>query len=78
FGAAAALVHPAGERLADPAGLLAELLERVEPTARRLGGDALLGPLEGLDQAGDQLALGRSEGLLSLCGRLVELTYDGL
>lgn len=78
FGADAALVHPDGGRLADPAALLVELLERVEPTARRLGGDALLGPLEGLDQAGDQLALGRSEGLPSLCGRLVELTYDGL
>jgi glutamate---cysteine ligase / carboxylate-amine ligase len=78
FGAAAGLVHPDGTRLCDPAGLLAELLERVEPWARRLRGDVLLGPLEGLDQAGDQLALGRSEGLPALCEHLVELTYDGL
>jgi len=78
FGATAGLVHPDGGRIAEPAGLLAELLERVEPTARRLGSGTLLGPLEALDQAGDQLALGRSEGLPSLCGRLVELTYDGV
>jgi carboxylate-amine ligase len=78
FGAAAGLVHPEGGRLSDPAGLLAELLERVAPWARRLGSNVLLGPLENLDQAGDQLALGRSEGLGSVCGRLVELTYDGL
>ena len=78
FGTAAGLVHPDGGRLAEPAGLLAELLERLEPTARRLGSEALLGPLEGLDQAGDQLALGRSEGLPSVCRRLVELTYYGL
>jgi len=78
FGAAAGLVHPDGARLCQPTGLLAELLERVEPTARRLGSEGLLAPLEGLDQAGDQLALGRSEGLPSLCRWLVELTYDGL
>lgn len=78
FGAAAGLVHPDGARVSDPAALLAEVLERVGPTARRLGSDALLAPLEGLDQAGDQLALGRADGLPSLCRRLVELTYDGL
>jgi carboxylate-amine ligase len=78
FGAAAGLVHPEGGRLCEPAGLLAELLERVEPTARRLGSDALLEPLEGLDQAGWQTAVGRSEGLDALGGRLVELTYDAL
>ncbi len=78
FGAAAGLVHPDGGRLCEPAGLLAELLERVEPTARRLGVDALLGPLEGLDQAGWQTEIGRREGLHTLCGSLVELTYDGL
>ena len=78
FGAAAGLVHPSGGRLSEPRALLAELLERVEPTARRLGSDALLGPLDGLDQAGRQVSLGRSEGLPSLSGRLVELTYDGV
>jgi len=78
FGAAAGLVHPDGGRLSEPAALLAELLERVEPTARRLGSDELLAPLEGLDQAGRQVSLGRGDGFPSLCGRLVELTYDGL
>jgi glutamate---cysteine ligase / carboxylate-amine ligase len=78
FGLAAGLVHPEGTRVAAPADLLAELLERVAPSARRLGSDRLLRPLEGLDQARDQLALGREGGLGSLCGRLLELTYDGL
>ena len=78
FGRAAGLVHPERMRLASPAALLAELLERVEPTARRLGGDAVVRRLERLDQSGDQLGLGRGAGLRALCGRLVELTYDGL
>jgi carboxylate-amine ligase len=78
FGAAAGLVHPDGGRLCEPAALLAELLERLSPEARRLGSDGLLAPLDGLDQAGDQLGLGREAGLRPLCGRLVELTYDGL
>lgn len=78
FGAEAALVHPEGGRTASPAELLAELLERVEPAAQRLEGADHLATLEGLDQAGEQLELGRREGLRSLCGRLVALTYDGL
>jgi hypothetical protein len=50
----------------------------VEPTARSLGSADLLGGLEGLDQAGAQLELGRRDGLRSLCETLVALTYDGL
>jgi len=78
FGAAAALIHPDEERLAAPAELLAELLERVEPSARRLGSADLLGRLDSLDQAGAQLEIGRRDGLETLCGTLVALTYDGL
>ena len=78
FGAAAGLIHPEEDRLASPAELLAELLERVKPTARSLGSADLLGRLEGLDQAGAQLELGRRDGLRSLCETLVALTYDGL
>jgi carboxylate-amine ligase len=76
FGAGAGLVHPEERRLCSPQELLAELLARVEPTARELGSAELLGPLEGLDQAGDQVAAGRAEGLRALCERLVALTYD--
>jgi len=78
FGTAAGLIHPEEERLATPAELCAELLERVEPAARNLGSVDLLGRLDGLDQAGAQLELGRREGLRSLCETLVALTYDGL
>jgi glutamate---cysteine ligase / carboxylate-amine ligase len=77
FGAAAGLIHPSEGRLATPAELLAELLEAVEPTARELGSADLLGRLDGLDQAGAQLEIGRRDGLESLCGTLVALTYDG-
>jgi glutamate---cysteine ligase / carboxylate-amine ligase len=78
FGGEAGLIHPEEERLATPAELLAELLERVEPTAQGLGSGDLLGRLDGLDQAGTQLEIGRRDGLGSLCGTLVALTYDGL
>jgi carboxylate-amine ligase len=78
FGPGALLVHPDGERARTAAGLLAEVVELVRPTARRLGSDGLLGALDGIDQAGAQLALGRAEGLRPLCERLVALTYDGL
>ena len=78
FGADAGLVHPEAGRLCTPGELLAELLERLEPVARRLGADDLVGGLEGLDQAGTQLEIGRSDGVRALCERLVALTYDGL
>jgi carboxylate-amine ligase len=38
----------------------------------------LLDGLDGLDQAGEQLEVGRDEGLRALRERLVELTYDDL
>ena len=74
FGAAAELVHPDGSRLVAVPELLAELLERLAPTVDRLGSGELLRPLEGLAQADAQLDLGRREGLLPLCERLVSLT----
>lgn len=78
FGADAALVHPTGGRTASPAELLAELLERVTPAAERLGCADELTVLEGLDQAGEQVELGRREGLPALCRHLLALTYHGL
>jgi glutamate---cysteine ligase / carboxylate-amine ligase len=69
FGPEAELVHPEGERLTSARQLLAELGKLLEVD---------VGGLAGLDQAGDQLALGRREGLRSLEERLVALTYDGL
>jgi glutamate---cysteine ligase / carboxylate-amine ligase len=65
FGKEAKLVHPSGERLAAIPELLDELAGRV--------GDAAA-PVRELDQAGLQLALGRGEGLRSVCERLVALT----
>ena len=78
FGLDAGLVHPETGRLCSPRELLAELIGRVEPTARRLDGGDLLDELDGLDQAGAQLEAGRSAGIGDLCRRLVGLTYDGL
>jgi carboxylate-amine ligase len=69
FGPEAELVHPDGERLASARDLLAELGVLLEVE---------LGGLTGLDQAGEQLALGRRKGLRSVEERLVALTYDGL
>ncbi len=78
FGRSAGLVHPETAELVSAGELLAELLERVEPTAHRLGGEPLLAGLEGVDEAADQLSLGRRSGLRALGERLVALTYDGL
>jgi gamma-glutamyl:cysteine ligase YbdK (ATP-grasp superfamily) len=66
FGREARLIHPDASRLATVPELLDEL-------ARRLGVETV-DPLRELDQAGEQLELGRREGLGSLCERLVELT----
>jgi gamma-glutamyl:cysteine ligase YbdK (ATP-grasp superfamily) len=63
FGREAELVHPDGSRLVSVPALLEELAERV-------GLDGVTVP----DQAGEQLDIGRAEGLDSLCRRLVELT----
>jgi carboxylate-amine ligase len=66
FGREARLIHPAGERLATVSDLLDGL-------TGRLGAD-VVEPVRGLDQAAEQLRLGRGEGLHSLCRRLVEAT----
>lgn len=74
FGRDAELLHPDDSRLVSAPDLLAELFERVAPTARRLGSEDLLAPLETLAQADEQLALGREQGLSALGRRLVALT----
>jgi len=56
-------VHPDGSRLVSVPDLVGEL-------AARLGTDWSATT----DQAGEQLELGRREGLDSLCRRLVDLT----
>ena len=63
FGRKAELVHPDGSRLVSVPDLVGEL-------AARLGTDWSATT----DQAGEQLELGRREGLDSLCRRLVDLT----
>jgi carboxylate-amine ligase len=73
FGRDARLIHPDGTRLVPVPELLDELFARVGAKAEELGGAPLLDPLAGLDQAGEQLELGRREGLDALCRRLVAL-----
>jgi len=63
FGRQAELVHPDGSRLASVPELVEELTERLGAQGPDLS-----------DQAGEQLELGRSDGLESLCRRLVDLT----
>jgi glutamate---cysteine ligase / carboxylate-amine ligase len=74
YGRRARLMHPDGTRLATVPELLAELLERVGPRAEEFGRADVLRPLVELDQATEQLELGRDEGLETLCRRLIELT----
>jgi glutamate---cysteine ligase / carboxylate-amine ligase len=69
FGPSAELVHLDREEIASARDLLAEL-------GRSL--DVDVGELAGLDQAGEQLELGRRAGLRPLNERLVALTYDGM
>jgi carboxylate-amine ligase len=66
FGRDARLIHPDGTRLVAVPELLDELAERV--------GSGAVEPVKELDQAGEQLALGRTSGLESVCERLVALT----
>lgn len=66
FGTQAGLIHPRAGELRGPLELLAEL-----------GVDGIAG-LDGLDQAREQLEVGRGEGLRALRERLVALTYDQL
>ena len=63
FGHEAELVHPDGSRLVPVPELLAELAERVGSQAPDVP-----------DQAGEQLEVGRADGLESVCRRLAELT----
>jgi carboxylate-amine ligase len=73
FGHEAELIHPGGDDLLAASGLLEGLLDRLELP------DALdVKTLRGRDGAGEQLAVGRTEGLRALGERLVTLTYDGL
>jgi carboxylate-amine ligase len=66
FGREARLIHPGGDRVTSVAELLDELAEG-------LGAEAVEA-VRDLDQAGEQLDLGRAEGLTAVCRRLVELT----
>ncbi|HSE82042.1 MAG TPA: YbdK family carboxylate-amine ligase [Gaiellaceae bacterium] len=66
FGTQAGLIQPRAGELRGPLELLAEL-----------GVDGIAG-LDGLDQAREQLEVGRGEGLRALRERLVALTYDQL
>jgi carboxylate-amine ligase len=66
FGREARLIHPDGTRLAGVGELLDELAEQL--------GAKVVDPARSLDQAGEQLALGRAEGLHALRRRLIELT----
>jgi glutamate---cysteine ligase / carboxylate-amine ligase len=66
FGREVRLIHPDGTRLAPVPELLDELAGRV--------GAGMVDPLRELDQAYEQVRLGRAEGLVSLCQRLVALT----
>jgi glutamate---cysteine ligase / carboxylate-amine ligase len=66
FGREAMLIHPEEDRLASIPELLDELTARL--------GAEVVDAVRALDQAGDQLAVGRAEGLHALCGHLIRLT----
>jgi carboxylate-amine ligase len=66
FGRDARLIHPAGDRLATVSELLDDLAGRL--------GAGVVDRVRGLDQAGEQLELGRADGLRTLCQSLVDLT----
>jgi carboxylate-amine ligase len=74
FGAQAELIHPDGKRLVRAPVLLGELVERIGPTAERLGGAEFLAPLAGLAQAEEQLEIGRRDGIRPLCEHLISST----
>jgi carboxylate-amine ligase len=78
FGVDAELVEPGSARLRSVPELGAKLLERISETADELGAGAFLAGLDGVDQAGAQLEVGRASGLRALREWLVALTYDGL
>jgi carboxylate-amine ligase len=66
FGRDARLIHPDG-------GRLATVPELVDELAARLGAETV-DPVRELDQAGEQLRVGRAQGFATLCRQLVELT----
>lgn len=71
FGPRARLVHPAGERTAGVAELLAELCDLVRPAAEELGTAGLVGGLDASScEADEQLAYGRARGPSALCAAL--------
>ena len=72
FGRGARLIHPDGRRLVpvpEPS-----TSSRARRSRDRLGSAELLAPLRALDQADEQLEVGRRDGLDALCRRLVDLT----
>jgi glutamate---cysteine ligase / carboxylate-amine ligase len=76
FGCHAELIHPGGNSLTTVPELTGDLLELVEPAARRLGSTELLAPLRTLSrrtQADEQLELGEG-GLESLVAHLRDRT----
>jgi carboxylate-amine ligase len=66
FGREARLIHPDGSRLVAVTELLDELVGRL--------GEDVVDAVRDLDQAGDQLEVGRAQGLESLCRHLIALT----
>ena len=75
FGRAARLVHPDGTRLARSPSSSTSCSSAAGPNGSRSSGRrALLEPLPSLDGAGEQLELGRGDGLDALCRSLVDLT----
>jgi gamma-glutamyl:cysteine ligase YbdK (ATP-grasp superfamily) len=66
-------VHPDEERVVEASELAAQLLERLEPVAQRLGAAEELRALDPAScEADRQLAVGREHGLDALCADLVE------
>ena len=75
FGPRAELAHPEEERLVAVPELWAELRDRVEPAARRLGTGALLDLVDATACEGDrQVEIGQRDGLEAVCRDLVERT----
>ena len=73
FGPRAELIHPDGNGTVRVPELAAELLERVAPALRRLGGEQLVAPLDASRCEGDrQLEVGAAEGLRGVVADAVE------
>jgi glutamate---cysteine ligase / carboxylate-amine ligase len=73
LGPRARLVHPDEERVVEASELAAELLERLEDVARRLGSEAeLVAGDPASCEADHQVEIGREQGLQAVCADLVE------